>query len=540
MRRLLALVLLCLLLAAGPVAAMQSVPASSSRDTVTLVSDTDAVAPGKPFRVGLYFRLAPGWHTYWHNPGDAGVAPSFDLTLPAGAVSGPIAWPTPRRIAEGPVMTYAYTGDVLLPVTITPPATSGPVAIQAHARWLVCKQICVPEEATSASTCGPARRRLPPRRRCSRHMTARCRGPRPGRRRSRRTDRCGCRARNWSPPPSPMPGSSPTATGMIDDDAAQPLSVRRGGFVLALKLPKDAKPDAGLSGILSVRDHSGLETDVELHATAGPAPPPAFPPLRRVLVFAFLGGLILNLMPCVFPILAMKAVALAQGAARGQARAHALFYTAGVLATFAALAGALLAARAAGAAAGWGFQFASPVFVAAMAWLLFGVGLNLSGVFEVGAGMAGTGSALAARGGHLGSFFTGLLAVLVATPCTAPFMSVAIAAGLAAPPAETLLVFLVMGLGLAAPYAAFSAVPALARLAPRPGRWMEVLKQGLAFPMYGAAAWLLWVVSQEAGSAGVLGTARGLRACWVSPAWVLGISQQRPSRQPPASANRPR
>jgi thiol:disulfide interchange protein DsbD len=253
------------------------------------------------------------------------------------------------------------------------------------------------------------------------------------------------------------------------------------------------------------------------------------PPLRRVLAFAFLGGLILNLMPCVFPILAMKAVALARGAARGEARAHGLFYTAGVLVTFAALGIGLLAARAAGAAAGWGFQFASPVFVAAMAWLLFGVGLNLSGVFEVGGGMAGTGTGLAAGGRHLGSFFTGLLAVLVATPCTAPFMGVAIAAGLAAPPAVTVLVFLVMGLGLAAPYAAFSAVPSLARLAPRPGRWMEVLKQGLAFPMYGAAAWLLWVVSQEAGSAGVLGTAAGFVLLGFA-AWVLGVTQQTSSR----------
>jgi thiol:disulfide interchange protein len=278
-----------------------------------------------------------------------------------------------------------------------------------------------------------------------------------------------------------------------------------------------------------VRDRTGQQTDVELHAVPGAAPVPAFPPLRQVLVFAFLGGLILNLMPCVFPVLAMKAVALAQGAARGQARAHALSYTVGVLVTFAGLGAALLVARAAGAAAGWGFQFASPVFVTAMAWLLFGVGLNLSGVFEIGSGLVGTGSGLVARDGHLGSFFTGLLAVLVATPCTAPFMGVAIAAGLAAAPAVTMLVFLVMGLGLAAPYVALSTMPSLARLAPRPGRWMVVLKQGLAFPMYGAAAWLLWVVSQEAGPSGVLGTAAGFVLLGFA-AWVLGIGGQSAGR----------
>jgi thiol:disulfide interchange protein len=225
----------------------------------------------------------------------------------------------------------------------------------------------------------------------------------------------------------------------------------------------------------------------------------------------------------------MKAVALTSGARTGSLRAHALSFTAGVVVTFAALGGALLLARAAGAAAGWGFQFQSPVFVAGMAWLLFGVGLNLSGVFQIGGGLSGAGSTLASRGGHAGSFFTGLLAVLVATPCTAPFMGVAIAAGLAAPPAITELVFLVMGLGLAAPYVVLAALPSLARAAPRPGRWMEVLKQGLAFPMYAAAVWLLWVVSQEAGPSGVLGTAAGFVLLGFA-GWLLGVSQSASGR----------
>ena len=246
------------------------------------------------------------------------------------------------------------------------------------------------------------------------------------------------------------------------------------------------------------------------------------PPLGQILVFAFLGGLILNLMPCVFPILAMKAVALARHAGRG--RGHAVSYTAGVLVTFVALAGVLLAARAAGTAAGWGFQFSSPVFVAAMTWLLFAVGLNLSGVFEVGGGLTGAGSGLADRHGVAGSFFTGLLAVLVATPCTAPFMGVAVAAGLAAPPVVTVLVFAVMGLGLAAPYVALASMPGLARLMPRPGRWMEILKQALAFPMYGGAAWLVWVISQEAGPSGVLGAVAGLVLVGFA-GWVYGATQ---------------
>ena len=456
------------------------------------------------------------------------LRPIFPV-LPPGVKAGPIEWPTPSRVAEGPVMTYSYTGDLLLPVTVTPATQAGPIPIKAHARWLVCKAICVPEEADfrldlPAGTPAPSVQ-APLFAAHDRAM------PRP----SPWQAQIAPDGSLWVQGPELRPTTVmdawfiPDHEGLIQDDAAQPLSVRRGGLVLALKLATGAKPDAGLSGILTVRDRTGLQTDMELHAVPAAAPVPAFPPLRRVLAFAFLGGLILNLMPCVFPVLAMKAVALAQGAARGEARTHGLLYTAGVLVTFAALGAALLVARAAGTEAGWGFQFASPVFVAAMAWLLFGVGLNLSGVFVLGGGLTGTGNALAARGGSSGQFFTGLLAVLVATPCTAPFMGVAIAAGLAAPPAVTMLVFLVMGLGLAAPYAAFSAVPSLARLAPRPGRWMEVLKQGLAFPMYGAAAWLLWVVSQEAGSAGVLGTAAGFVLLGFA-AWVLGVSQQANSR----------
>ncbi|HXT80761.1 MAG TPA: protein-disulfide reductase DsbD domain-containing protein [Acetobacteraceae bacterium] len=528
---LLALFLAALL--AGGAKAGESAPVSSKRATATLVSDTDAVAPGHTFRVGLRLQLAPGWHTYWKNPGDAGAPPQLSLTLPDGAKAGPIDWPTPQRIAEGPVMTYAYTNQVLLPVTVTPAAgQAGPVTIRAHASWLVCKDICVPEEGSF---------RL--------DLAAGTPAPSPQATLFAAHDRAVPRASPWQASVAPDGTLSvrgpelntntvadawfiPNTPGRIKDDAAQPLSVGPNGFNLSLKPAADFTKADRLSGVLSVRDRTGEQTNVTIDAVRGPPLAPLMPPLARVLGFAFLGGLILNLMPCVFPVLAMKAVGLANSAARGQARAHAVSYTTGVLVTFAALAAGLLAARAAGAAAGWGFQFSSPVFVAAMAWLLFGVGLNLSGVFEIGSAMTGAGSRLADRRGHVGSFFTGLLAVLVATPCTAPFMGVAIAAGLAAPPAVTILVFLLMGAGLATPYVVLACIPGLAHLAPRPGRWMKVLKQGLAFPMYGAAAWLLWVVSQEAGSGGVLATAAGFVLLGFA-GWAVGISQAgtRPNRR---------
>ena len=506
--------------AARPAAALESAAVSSKRAVATLVTDTDAMQPGVPFRAALRLRLAAGWHTYWKNPGDAGVAPALTIE---GVTQSAIEWPTPRRVAEGPVMTYAYTGEVLLPVQLT--TTNG--RVRAHAQWLVCKDICVPEEgdfALDVPLGTPGRsaqadlfaahdaavpRTLPWQAHISPDGTLFVQGP-------ELTTATVTDA--WFIPDDP---------GRIQDDAAQPLSVRTGGFTLALRPAKGFDAAKDLTGVLSVRDRAGMQVDAAVNAEPGPLPPPAMPPLGQILVFAFLGGLILNLMPCVFPILAIKAVALARIAGRGQAgrgHAHAVSYTAGVLVTFVALAAALLAAREAGTAAGWGFQFSSPVFVAAMTWLLFAVGLNLSGVFEIGAGLAGAGNGLTERHGMAGSFFTGLLAVLVATPCTAPFMGVAVAAGLAAPPVVTLLVFAMMGLGLATPYVALASLPGLARLMPRPGRWMEMLKQGLAFPMYGAAAWLVWVVSQEAGPNGVLATAAGLVLVGFA-AWVFGTTQ---------------
>jgi len=513
MKRLLMVVLI--MMAAVPARALESAPVSSKRAVATLVSDTDAVQPGTPFRVGLRLRMADGWHTYWKNPGDAGVPP--ELTIEGGTQS-PIDWPTPRRIAEGPVMTYAYTGEVLLPVTVT--AAGG--AIKAHAQWLVCKDICVPEEGDFSLTLPVGKP-----------------GPSEQAALFAAHDRAVPRPSPWTARIAPdgmlfVQGPELTTATVTDawfipdqpdhiqDDAAQPLSVRAGGFTLALKLAHGFDASKDLSGVLSVRDRAGMQADVVVDAVPGPPPAPAMPPMGQILVFAFLGGLILNLMPCVFPILAMKAVALARHAGRGHG--HAVSYTCGVLVTFVALAAALLTARAAGSAAGWGFQFSSPVFVAGMTWLLLAVGLNLSGVFQVGGGLTGAGSGLTEKHGVAGSFFTGLLAVLVATPCTAPFMGVAVAAGLAAPPAVTVLVFAVMGLGLAAPYVALASMPGLARLMPRPGRWMDVLKQALAFPMYGAAAWLVWVISQEAGPSGVLGTAVGMVLIGFA-AWVFGTTQ---------------
>jgi thiol:disulfide interchange protein len=522
---------LCLVLLAPilPTCAAESAPVVAGHTTASLVTDADAWAPGKPFRLALRLRIAPGWHTYWKNPGAAGVPPQLDLTLPAGAHASAIEWPAPQRLPEGPLMAYGYTGDLLLPLTVTPPesgSTGSPLAIHATAQWLVCAQICVPEQADLALTVPSGTPAPSAEARLFARAATRLPEPSPFSAQVAPDGTLSVTGKGLSTATVADASFFPDTAGALDDAAAQPVTVQPGLVRLALKPGQAFRPRQALSGVLALRDPHGEESFLQLAAAPGPLPPPDAPPIERVLLFAFIGGLILNLMPCVFPVLAVKALALARlsGSARRVVQLHALSYTAGVVLAFVALGAALIGFRSAGEAAGWGFQFQSPVFVAAMAWLLFGVGLNLSGVFELGGGFLGGGEKLAGRGGHIGSFFTGLLAVVVATPCTAPFMGAAIAAAMAGSAAMTLAVFLALGLGLAAPYAAFAAIPGLTRHMPRPGPWMSVLRQALAFPIYAASVWLVWVVSTEAGPSGVLGTAAGLVLLGFA-AWAAGRAQ---------------
>lgn len=522
------------LLTAHAVLALESSPVITARTTATLISATDQVLPNQSIRIALRLRMAPGWHTYWKNPGDAGAPPEIILTLPEGAAAGPIEYAAPARMPEGTLMTYGYANEVLFPITITGLSIRGlsyPGRVVAEATWLVCKDICVPEEGRFTLDLDPV---TPPGTPAgipipsaqaplfAAHDRAMPR-PAPWVARIARDGTLGLEGDELGPATVRDAWFIPDAPDAIQHDAPQTLSVTIGRVTLALRLTTAAEGKP-LTGLVSIRDRTGQQADFQVNATPGPVTRPDASSLPRVLGFAFLGGLILNLMPCVFPVLAMKVMALARGTSPRQARAHAAYYTLGVLTTFVALGLGLVAARSAGAAIGWGFQFQSPTFVIVMTWLMLLVGLNLSGVFQIGGSIAGAGSTLAQRGGHAGSFFTGLLAVLVATPCTAPFMGVALAAGLAAPPTVTLLVFIALGLGLAAPYLALALIPGAARVLPRPGLWMERLKQFLAFPMYGSAAWLLWVASQSAGPDGVLVAAAGGVVLGLG-VWVLGITQ---------------
>ena len=509
-----------LLLAARSASAAESRPFATARDTVSLVSEADSLSPRRPLRLGLHFRLQPGWHTYWSNPGDAGAPPTVELH---GAAAGPIAFPAPERLREGPFTSYAYTGEVTLPFTVTPPVGAKTLPVDAHATWLVCAAVCVPEEASfhldlPAGT-GAAGHHAPL------FAAADARTPRP----SPFTAHVTPQGVLWLQAPGLALRAAaffPAEAGVIDQGAPQPLRVRRDRIELALK---PLKPGLGpIAGLLALTDNGGQVENLWVQATPAALPASAAddaaPGLLRALLLAFAGGLILNLMPCVLPVLAIKALALARlsGAARAHVRREAALYTLGVVAAFCTVGALTLGARALGGDAGWGVQFQSAIFTAGMAALLFAIGLNLSGVFQVGGRLAGAGQGLAARG----AFFTGLLAVVVATPCTAPFMGAALAASLALPPAAGMAIFVALGLGLAAPYAALALSPRVAALLPRPGAWTDVFKNLLAFPMYAAALWMLWVASQQTGPAGLAAILAMLLLTGFA-AWAYGYGQAR-------------
>jgi thiol:disulfide interchange protein DsbD len=307
------------------------------------------------------------------------------------------------------------------------------------------------------------------------------------------------------------PAFFPFAGDAIDHAAPQQARIGADSIAFHLKPAPNASLSAKpLNGIIEYEAKQGggwVRRAVEISAAPGPVsavPPAAALGLIAALAFALLGGLILNVMPCVFPVLSIKALSLARAGDERAARRHGLFFLAGVMATFLTLAGLLIALQAAGAQIGWGFQLQAPLVVGALALLFFVIGLNLLGAFEVGAGAAALGAGLAQRGGDAGAFFTGALAVAAATPCTAPFMGAALGFAATQAPATSLLVFAALGLGFAAPFFALSVAPPLRALLPRPGAWMDTLKQILAFPMFAAAIWLVWVLAQQRGANGAL------------------------------------
>src|SRR6266403_4752552 len=510
-----------------------------------LVSEVSAIAPGQSFWVALEFTIRDGWHTYWRNPGDSGQATTLKWQLPPGFTAGDIAWATPHRFEIPPLVNYGYARHAVHLVNITAPddlKTGAPIALSAKASWLVCSDVCIPEDAdlqlklpvsTSSGAVDPADAAL--------FTAARSDLPSAQWAATTASIRGGqlviALGKEWGAtlPQIKSLAFFPYDEGGIEYAAPQTLTRNQDAVELAMKVGYQP-PKAGLvRGVLLATEQSGNETvtvPLEIAASfsgtggsavktgprfapapAGAAAAPAETPaadkstasLPVLLVFAILGGLILNLMPCVFPVLSIKAIGVVEQAKKHPAavRSNGLVFAAGVVSSMLTLAIVLLALRAGGEEIGWGFQLQSPLFVTLMVYLLLAVGLNLSGVFEVGGGLAGVGEGLTRGEGYRASFFTGVLTTLVATPCTAPFMAAAVGAALTQSPVVALVIFAGLGVGLSLPYLLLSFAPWTRRALPKPGAWMDTLKQVFAFPMYASAAWLLWVLAQQTSSLGL-------------------------------------
>jgi thiol:disulfide interchange protein DsbD len=495
-------------------------------------------------KLGLHFHLEPGWHIYWKNPGDSGQAPRIHWTWPVGMDAGEIDWPAPDRLTAGPLVDFGYEGDVLLPISLDVPAgvsNGKPVVLRGEVRTLVCREVCIPARAQvsisipvyagvpaanpeSRALFSRAESRLPVKMPLSWRLSA-----------VQSRDQILLKVSGASLPPGTMffPGSA----GQVEYSAPQRSEQHGAEFSLTVVRPRDAKgPLATLDGILRLPQDSSpaayfIRTEVSLEPPAlSGSSGHGLDSLLTMTLFAFTGGLILNLMPCVFPVLSIKAVSLLQAAGRGDLsiRQNAFSYTAGVFVSFYSLVGFLLILRAGGNTLGWGFQLQSPGFIAFLACLLFAMGLNLAGVFEVGQSILGIGSGLTQSGGWTASFFTGVLATVVATPCTAPFMGAAVGFALSQSFASCFLIFSGMALGLSAPFLFLAYMPAWGRFLPKPGRWMETLKQVLAFPVFATVIWLLWVFGAQVSLDGLTRLLSALLmitfAVWMMKRWSTRTS----------------
>ena len=501
-----------------------------------LVAEMTGIAPGQDTWVALRLDHMENWHTYWKNPGDAGRATEITWTLPEGVTAGDIVWPTPKRIElPADLVDFGYENEIFLLVPLSIPASyqGESLDITANAQWLECEDICIPGGAVVSLS-------LPV-------MDATQITPN----------------EQWVEAFSLTRTSIPTsnvsfdstfsisegnlnilvqATEAVFADASEisfiPGEHRVFNYVSpqeityqlsSLQLTQEHHPRLSaapeeITGLLLVTDESGQQISYEIAATPdgisasdlggllaanaeGITNATAVSEMNLLLVFAFalLGGLILNLMPCVFPVLSLKVLSLASNSKSSQQekRLHGLAYTAGVIVAFLILASVLLSLQAGGALIGWGFHLQSPWFISLLIFLFFIMGLSMSGVVEFGTSIMGVGTELQDKEGYTGSFFTGILASVVASPCTAPFMGAALGFAFTQTASIALTVFVALGLGMALPFLLVSFNPTLSKLLPHPGKWMLTFKQILAFPLYATAVWLLWVLGNQTGTDGM-------------------------------------
>lgn len=487
------------------------------------IAEMNSIQPGQPFWVALRMKMDEHWHTYWRNPGDSGLPTEIEWTLPEGFKAGEIQWPYPQKIVLEMLATYGHEGEIFLMTEITPPATlsiNQQIDIHAYATWLVCDEICLPGESNYTIT-------LPVKNE-------------PSEADKKWTDAF-AEAREKLPvsidewkiafsltdstvllhatPPVWFTGSLsevafyPFGESLIDYVSPQQLHHTAEGYLLTMarSIYMPSTPEK-VEGVLMSGDGwrgEGSEKAMVIMAAMDeslPAPIAAaikidgeMTSIWLALAFAFIGGLILNLMPCVLPVLSIKILGFVHQASDTNSKSwqHGLMFTGGVLLSFLSLAGALIAFRAGGEQFGWGFQLQSPLFLVIVSSFIFLFGLSLFGVFEIGTSMAGIGGKVDNKSGLGGSFLSGIMATLVATPCTAPFMGPALGFALTQSAGQSLLIFAFLGLGMAAPYMILTSVPSLLKFVPKPGAWMESFKQFMGFMMMATVVWLVWVLSLQ-------------------------------------------
>ena len=527
----------------------------------------DGVGAGKTVWLGLQIKHQPHWHTYWKNPGDSGLPTVLQWTLPTGVVAGDIAWPTPQRIPVGTMANYGYSDTILLPVPLTiansfQPTPGGDLEVRLAASWLVCRQECIPQDGSFVL-------RVP-----AKGSTASHSGDFDATRAASPTDLPGTsqaqldnnsltitvsglpaswHGRALQPFPETAniaePVTSPQIADKVSADGAPspgnqvwqngiwsgsfPLSVQREGTVDTLPIvfalgAQSLRTVASVSGTWPPLGVAGAAlaspTAVPAATQSAPVQPTGWSSWMLAIGAALLGGMILNLMPCVLPVLAIKVLGFSRHSehSRGSQRAQGLAYTLGVVLSFVSLGALMLALRATGEQLGWGFQLQSPAVVAVLAALFTLLGLNLAGLFEVGMLLPHQLASLQARHPVVDAFLSGVLAVAIASPCTAPFMGASLGYAISLPAAQALGIFAALGLGLALPFLAAAWVPAFGHMLPRPGAWMDTLRRFMAFPMLATVIWLVWVLGHLSGVDGA-GALLALLLCMALVVWSLGL-----------------
>lgn len=495
---------------------------SDNHVQLSLIPSTATAVPGTSFDLILKQTIAPHWHTYWKNPGESGFPIQITWDAPKGTEFSEFLWPVPKALDVAGVMNFVFEDEAHLITTVSVPSDfeGDTFTMKGRADWLVCEEICIPESADIVLELPVGGKNAP------------------------------INQDVFEQAYKALPSIYMEDVVLVEDNGVASFILNKNpfdstknvqffshdwGLVKAGSMATISEKDdkivfsfprtdralselESLSGVLA-QDGEGVEFIPQLlqtsQATEPPAPTDAVSTvtLLSAVIFALLGGMVLNLMPCVFPILSMKALTLVKVAEkkRSEAMKHGLAYTAGILVSFLGFAGVIIALKVSGVDIGWGFQLQNPIVVLLITWLLFAIGLNLLGVFDISGRFSGLGSNKVANSdGLMKDFMTGVLAVIVATPCTAPFMGVALGYALVQPAIITVIVFLALGLGLALPFLLLSILPFLQKIMPKPGAWMEGFKQFLAFPMFATCVWLVWVLDQQTGTNGVLAALVGI------------------------------